>query len=249
MNTIDEIILKLDEIVEKCKQQGLRSGYFAILYRHVTIRIKQGILAGEFEDNPRMERLDVIFAIRFIDAFEAYYNDQPLTESWKKAFEAADTSSLIVMQHLLLGINAHINLDLGVAASETQNGNDISQIKNDFEKINSILSSMVDGVKANISKISPLFGFLISLAKGKDEMLLNFSIGLARDGAWKFAGEYHTCPDQPAEIVIRDLKIANIAHGLINTGKWLSFLLSIIRFTEFRSDKRNMEILETMVED
>src|SRR5690606_20835257 len=110
-------------------------------------------------------------------------------------------------------------------------------------------SSMVDGVKANISKISPLFGLLISLANGKDEMLLNFSIGLARDGAWKFAGEYHICPDQPAEIANRDIKIAKIAHGLVNTGKWLSFLLSIIRFAEFRSDTRNMEILETIVEN
>lgn len=249
MTTIDEVIEKLDEIVQICKEEGCRAGYFAVLYRHVTKRIKAGIQNSEFEDNPRMEKLDVLFAIRYIEAFEAYRNGQPLTQSWKNAFEAAESSKLVVMQHLLLGINAHINLDLGIAASQTVSGGNLANLKNDFDLINTILSSLVDGVKANISKISLLFGWLIKLAKGNDEMVLNFSIGVARDGAWKFAGEYHLSSNQNQEIQMRDTKIAAIANGLVNTGKWLTFLLAIIRFFEFRSDTRNMEILENIVED
>lgn len=249
MTTIDQVIEKLDEIVEICKAEGLRAGYFAVLYRHVTKRIKVGIENGEFDDNPRMEKLDILFALRYIEAFEAYRNGQPLRESWKNAFEAAVSSKYVVMQHLLLGINAHINLDLGIAASETVRGGAIWDLKNDFDSINLTLASLVDGVKANISKISPLFGWLIHLAKGKDEMFLNFSIGVAREGAWKFAGEYHLSSQQSVEITNRDKKIAALADQLTQPGKWLGFLLSIIQFFEFRSDTRNMEILEDIVAD
>jgi hypothetical protein len=247
MTTIDQVIDRLDEIVEKCKRENLRMGYFAILYRHVTREIKNGILAGAFEDNPRMEKLDVLFATRYIEAFEAYSKGLPTTESWQRTFDAAEHSKHLVLQHLFLGINAHINLDLGIAASETVRGESIEHLKNDFDSINITLASLVDGVKANISKISPLFGWLIQLAKGKDEMFLNFSIGIAREGAWKFAGEYHLSKQQAVDIATRDKKIAALADQLTQPGKWLGFILTIIRFFEFRSDTRNMEILEDIV--
>lgn len=248
MTTIDEVIHKMDEIVAKCKQENLRAGYFAILYRLVTIRIKKGIDEEEFEDNPRMEKLDVIFALRFIDAFEAYYTQQPTTQSWKIAFDAVENDKLIVMQHLFLGMNAHINLDLGIAAALTVEDRPLSTIHNDFNKINEVLASLVDEVKLNISKISLLFGWLIGFAKGKDEMLLNFSITVARDGAWKFANDFYNHTNKDLCIIQRDERIEAIADKLIHTGKWLSFLIKIIRFGEFRTEKRNMEILESAVE-
>jgi hypothetical protein len=185
MKTIEEVLIKMDQVVAECRQNQSRIGYFAILYRQVTRRVRDGILAGEFEDNPRMEVLDVLFAERFIDAYELWKSGQKPTESWRLAFEASKNSGHLVLQHLFLGINAHINLDLGIAASETMHGKDLAGIQGDFNKINSVLAELVDGVKANLSTVSPIFGWLIPLAKGKDEMLLNFSIQLARDGAWK----------------------------------------------------------------
>lgn len=248
MTTIDEVIHKMDAIVSKCKQENLRAGYFAILYRLVTIRIKKGIDEEEFEDNPRMEKLDVIFALRFIDAFETYYSQQPTTQSWKIAFDAVENDKFIVMQHLFLGMNAHINLDLGIAAALTVEDQPLSTIYNDFNKINEVLASLVDEVKLNISKVSLLFGWIIRFAKGKDEMLLNFSITVARDGAWKFANDFYNHTDKDHCIIQRDERIEAISYKLIHTGKWLSFLIKIIRLGEFRTEKRNMEILESTVD-
>jgi hypothetical protein len=183
MTKIEEVLEKLDQIISECRSKQSRIGYFAILYRQVTRRVRDGILAGEFEDNPRMEVLDVLFAKRFIDAYEGWVQSQAITESWRLAFEASKSTKHLVLQHLLLGINAHINLDLGIAASETMKGKELQAIKSDFDQINFILSELVDDVKTNISKVSPIFGWLIPLAKGRDEMLLNFSIQIARDGA------------------------------------------------------------------
>ncbi|MDF2157330.1 DUF5995 family protein [Algoriphagus sp. CAU 1675] len=246
MNTIEEVLLRMDEIVNECARTSSRIGYFSILYRQVTRRIRQGILSREFEDNTRMEKLDVLFAKRFIDAYQEWKNGKQPTESWHLAFEASKSSRNLVLQHLFLGINAHINLDLGIAASETMSGKDLNGIKGDFDQINSILSEMVDDVKRSISKVSPIFGWLIPLAKGKDEMLLNFSIQLARDGAWKFAEEYHQAIDKASLIHERDLKISKLAMKLLNPGSLLSFLIKVIRIAEWKSVTRTMMQLETM---
>lgn len=159
------------------------------MYRQVTRRIREGVLAQEFEDNDRMVKLEVIFTGRFIEAYESWKQGQKTTESWFIAFETTEKNNYLVLQHLFLGINAHINLDLGIAAVEAVEIEPIEGIQNDFNTINSVLAELVEGVKTNISTVSPTFGWLIPLAKGRDELLLNFSIQVARDGAWKYAEE------------------------------------------------------------
>jgi hypothetical protein len=66
-----------------------------------------------------MERLDVVFANRYLVAFEQSQNNQAPTRSWQLTFETSRRWWPIVLQHLLLGMNAHINLDLGIVAART----------------------------------------------------------------------------------------------------------------------------------
>jgi hypothetical protein len=239
----------MDSIVEQCKEENLRAGYFAVLYRFVTIRIKKGIESDEFDDGERMEQLDTIFAQRFFDAYDAYYNgaDGPVTQSWTHAFDSAKSDKYIIMQHLLLGINAHINLDLGIAAAETMKDNDLDLIHDDYDRINAILASLVDYVTSNMSRISLFFGPMISLAGKADEMLVNFSIIVARDGAWEFAHSYRDAPNKELAIRERDEKIAELARKLTHTGSFLSFIIRIIRFGEFRSLQNNMDRLSGII--
>ncbi|GGF17265.1 DUF5995 family protein [Echinicola rosea] len=244
MLSIEEVITRMDQIVADCRTQKSRIGYFAILYRQVTKRIKEGIDLGEFEDNARMERLDIIFAKRFFDAYENYLSGVPTSQSWLCAFDTTKKTGKVILQHLLLGINAHINLDLGIATVQTMQGNGLETIKDDFDKINIILASMVDGVKTNLSIISPLFGFLIQLADGKDELLLNFSIQIARDGAWKFAQEYSTTQDIDRCFMIRDQAIHRIGNKIANPGKFFGWIVFVINLTEWKSIPQVMDRLE-----
>jgi len=247
MKTIAEVLVRMDEIISECKAKESKIGYFAILYRQVTRRIEKGISNHEFEDNPRMERLDVFFAMRFIEAYDLWNSGKNPSKSWLIAFEASKSNSYLVLQHLFLGINAHINLDLGIAASETMEGQALVGIQRDFNKINSILSELVDGVKSSIATISPIFGWLIPLAKGKDEIFLNFSIELARDGAWKYAGEYHLDSNKEFQIQNRDKNISKLAEKLINPGKLLKFLIKLIRFAEWKSVRKTMDELDQLI--
>lgn len=249
MSSIVAVLQKMDDIVDQCKQEQLRAGYFAVLYRFVTLRIKEGIDNGEFDDNDRMEQLDTIFAQRFFDAFDGHYNNsgKPVTQSWKHAFDSAESSSYIIMQHLLLGINAHINLDLGIAAAETMKGDNLDLIQEDYNRINAILASLVDDVTSNMSRISLFFGPMIRLARGADEMLVEFSIVVARDGAWKFAHEYSIAEDKQLAIQERDTKIADLAKCMTQTGPYLSFIIKVIRWGEFHSLQTNLDRLAGIV--
>ena len=127
--TIDEVIVLLDEIIATAKKENSRLGYFPALYRKVTIRVKEGIRDGIFQNESRMETLDVNFANRYLEAFELQKKGGQPTLSWKLAFEKCQTWRPIALQHLLLGMNAHISLDLGIAAAETMKGKNLQDIK------------------------------------------------------------------------------------------------------------------------
>ena len=79
---IDKIIEKLTDIIDTSIQTKSRQGYFAALYRKVTIRIKEGIAENFFDNGERMERFDVIFANRYLAAYEAYQNHDKPSQSW-----------------------------------------------------------------------------------------------------------------------------------------------------------------------
>lgn len=185
--TIDNVIQRLDDIIDWSRSHKSRLGYFAALYRNVTLKVKEGIADGYFGDGQRMERLDVIFAGRYLDAFEKYRSNQPTTRSWRLTFETSRHWWPIVLQHLLLGMNAHINLDLGVAAARTSPGDAIHDLEADFNKINEILAALVDGVQKELARVWPLLGLLDRIAGRTDEALINFSMEKARDQAWQVA--------------------------------------------------------------
>ena len=128
-NNIEEVISILDLIITDCTKRNDPLGYFPALYKKVTIEVKKGIEENFFDDGSRMEKLDVVFANRYIEAYYNYQQNIPTTKSWEQTFISSKNYWLIVLQHLLLGMNAHINLDLGIAAYEVSIGNDIETIK------------------------------------------------------------------------------------------------------------------------
>src|SRR6187549_599282 len=141
--TIAEIIERLTAITTWARQTNSRLGFFPALYRTVTIEVQRGIKEGRFQDPVRMERLDVIFARRYLDAFDAHQRGEPVTRSWRLAFDATGRWRPIILQHLLLGMNAHINLDLGIAAATVAPGASLAALRHDFNEINDILQGLM----------------------------------------------------------------------------------------------------------
>lgn len=234
IRTIEDVIINLDDIIAISKTKNDPLGYFAALYRRVTIRVKEGIEDDFFDDGERMELLDVVFAKRYIHAYFSYLKLEEVTDSWKIAFEVSKDYWPIVIQHLLVGINAHINLDLGIAAAEISKGKNINDLKGDFDKINEILSSLVIEVEKDLSEIWTTFRKILKLFGNIDNFLIDFSMELARDGAWEFAKQLSTSSDGVFNqlIIDRDQKIKNKAFIITNPGWTARVILGIMRIAE-----------------
>ena len=243
--TIAAVVTRLDEVVEVCRAEGSPNGYFAALYRRVTIEVARGIDAGVFDDGPRMARLDVAFANRYLDAWEARRRGAAVTRAWALAFDAADDWWPVVVQHLLLGMNAHINLDLGIAAARVAPGPALAPMKADFDRINAILASLVDDVGECLSDIWPALRILDWSAGRLDEGLINFSITRARDHAWAVARRLSRVEParQEPEIAVLDVGVEAIGRGVRHPGWWTSTKLRAVRVGERGSVRDKIDVL------
>jgi len=238
--TIDEVLARLEAIIADCAKTNNRAGYFAALYYKVTASVKDGIQKGQFQDGKRMENLDVIFANRFLTAYDQWKNNTKATGSWMVAFDATKRSSVLVLQHLLLGMNAHINLDLGIAAAEVTKGQDLQNIHNDFDSINSVISALTYQVISELDRISPLLSLMGLHATNYNSILIQFSIGNARDGAWCFAEELasKTGNDYDNCISDRDKNIAQLGQSLIHANFLLRITLWVIHLFEWKKPSK-----------
>jgi len=247
MNTIELVISQLDEIISESEKTKNPLGYFAALYRCVTVKVKEGIENNFFDDGSRMEQLDVIFAKRYIDAYYSWQKNEPVTQSWRKAFELSTDFWPIVLQHLLIGMNAHINLDLGIAAAEVSKNKNINDLEHDFNKINEILSSLVNEVQNDLADIWPTLRKILQKTKNADDFLVDFSMKLARDGAWKFAKALSATPENQIDKFLqeRDKKVAEKAGIITNPGFVASFIFKIIRLGEKGSVEKKIRQIAT----
>lgn len=246
INNIDEVIAALGNIILESESNDDTSGYFAALYRKVTVRVKEGIANNDFEDGARMERLDVAFASRYLDAYFAWKKNEPVSVSWQKAFELSTDYWPIVLQHLLIGMNAHINLDLGIAAAEVSKGNNIDDLQNDFNKINTILSSLVTEVQNDLANIWPRLKWILEKTNKVDDFLVDFSMELSRNGAWKFAVSLAGSRENDIQNLIksRDIIIAEKTKLVTSPGFFPTLIFGIIRIGERGSVKQKIEKLK-----
>ncbi len=244
-SNIDEVIEQLDHIIDVCKRERSRLGFFPALYRQVTIAVKQGIASGRFVDGPRIELFDVIFANRYLEAYERFRRGEHPGESWLIAFRTTRHWRPLLLQHLLLGMNAHINLDLGIAAAHTCPGDKLYGLKHDFDEVNGVLSELVDEVQHRIGLVSPWLGLADRIGNRADEAIINFSMKNARDSAWDLAQKLAPLgrDEQLLEIARRDQVMAGLARVVRTPGILGSLFALVIRFRESSNVRRVIDVM------
>ncbi|MDQ8204483.1 DUF5995 family protein [Pelagicoccus sp. SDUM812003] len=248
-DTIDEVISELAAIVQLEERRYSAAGFFPALYRRVTIEVKKAIQASAFQDNQRMERLDVVFANRYIDAYNRFQNNEQPTQSWKFAFEQTANSKLTTLQHLLLGMNAHISLDLGIAAAAVCDAENPLSLKEDFYTINHILGSLINDTQRRLTRIFGPLGVIDHLLGPIDESISLFSIGYARDKAWAQTLELllggQVSYDE--QIMTRDRSVAGFGKALAEpTKRCIRILLLLVRVLERGNVSDRIRILNEM---
>lgn len=246
MKTIEEVLEKLDEIIIRSKEDKSPLGYFACTYRATTEQVLRNIRLKKFEDNPRMERMDVHFALRYIDAWEAYQKGKKCTNSWYLAFEASQNDKLLILHHVFLGMNAHINLDLGISAAAVMPYRKINPLKNDFGRINSVIASINQSVQEKLGDIFYPVELLDELTNGKDNAMLDFAISRARDASWTTAVINSNTPKflKGSLIDIVDYAAAKVATQILSPKWTASKTISKLRSFENQDVVKNIEILQ-----
>lgn len=243
--TIDDVIHALDGIIDWAWDQKSRAGYFAALYRRVTQSVKEGIRQARFQNGPLMEKLDVAFASRYLQAFEQFRSGQKPKLSWHVAFQAASYWYPLVVQQLLAGMNAHINLDLGVAAAVCSSGDQIAGLQTDFNEINAVLAGEVGAVEAEIAEVSPWIALLEKFGLREETKIINFSLTKARDCAWSEAVKMAALPASQLQAAIDDLdlRVQRLGHLVVSPPLLVKLRLFPIRVRENNDVRRVLDVL------
>jgi hypothetical protein len=252
MKSIHEVVERLSEIIDWARGSEQPAGYFAALYRVVTLQVAAGIERGFFEDGLRMERLDVVFATRYLDAFDGWRAGRTITRSWAVALARTESWRPIVLQHLLGGINAHINLDLGIAAATVSPGSAIGGLERDFQRINEILARLVQGTKDGLVTIWPPLRLIDRIAGTAEDAIVDFSMRVARDGAWELALRLASLSPEawPDVIAARDEVVGGRVADLVYRPGWLaSTVLLAVRLGERGSVASKIALLTRIAED
>ena len=231
---VDDVVRLLSEVTDAARAGAHRRGYFAAMYRQMSVSIHHSIDNGDFDDGPRMSRFAAIFANRYLDGLGAYQRAAAPTRSWRAAFQASDRKDRLILQQVVLGINAHVNLDLGVAAATVAPGDAIGGMKADFGRINAIIGGLLDAVQDAIGAFSPLLDLLWRISDRPGDEVLNFSFRVARDEAWRHAVLLAGVSDEerPAVIDSFDRATALLARLVIEPGGILGRTVSIVKHTE-----------------
>lgn len=231
---IDGVVDALADVVHEAQVTGDRVGFFAALYRQVTVEVRAAIHSGQFDDGARMDRFDTLFGNRYFDAYDAWRRDRSGPRCWRVAFGLLSDPGTVIVQHLILGVNAHINLDLAIAAANTNPGTAIHELRHDFLLINDILTRVVLAVQKALDADSPYLWLLDKLDGRTDETVLDFSIREAREDAWHNAVilANQTGADRAATIERLDIRAAVLARLVARPDTILRAALKLIHSAE-----------------
>ena len=162
------------ELRSVAKSTDDAAGYFPALYSHVTTQIARSIEGGEFADGERMNVFATEFASRYLRAFR---REITRPRCWQATWDVAD-EGLLIVQHLLLGINAHVNYDLPQSvAAVARESHDLEGARADFDAVNDVLSATSVDVLRNLDRVSRWTSNVAALGGGR---MFNFSLRAAR---------------------------------------------------------------------
>ncbi|MCA0377368.1 MAG: DUF5995 family protein [Gemmatimonadetes bacterium] len=183
-----------------------RRGVFLTAYRTITEAVEAQIAAQGFRDSAWVSRYLVAFGTLYRDALaaDAAGDRAKVPKAWRIAFDAARAGRGWVIQHLILGVNAHINHDLALALLVAGIDTDRATRYADHTAVNAVLERATPALKAQVSALwAPLLTRLDAAAGTLDDDVTTFSIPKARDHAWAMAVALDATRGRPTEALLR----------------------------------------------
>lgn len=185
---------------------------FLDCYRLMTANMLIALDQDEFSDQAWVGTLLHRFADYYFDALDAYERDDPATPPiWRMTHQIARSNGALVLQHLMLGVNAHINYDLVLTLADLLEPEwaalDAEQRRQryaDHSHVNLVIARTIDTVQDQvITRLTPAFFVVDRLLGRVDEWSTARLINVWRDTVWHRAVEILDSPGVSARAAIR----------------------------------------------
>lgn len=190
------VLERMQTLVQKWEEASDRRSIFLSCYTLMTHNMLAAIDGGEFENPTWVNRLLHQFADYYFDALDAYERDSPATPAvWRPAHNAAGRSETLVLQNLLLGINAHINYDLVLTLVDMLepewtrlSAGEREQRYADYCYVNDIIGRTLDAVQDGVvERLVPAMDIVDKMLGPIDEWMVSRLLTLWRDEVWNQA--------------------------------------------------------------
>jgi len=188
--TLDDVVTDLAVRERGFRDRQDRRSVFLTLYGVVSSEMRDRVARGAFEDPAWVHRYAVAFANLYREALEAYDGGrvEAVPKAWRLCFDAARSAAGLVLQDMLLGVNAHVNHDLPLALTQVSIDPDRELRRRDHNAVNAVLASVTERATERLAALyAPGFTSMDECAGALDEIASAFSLQVARESAWESA--------------------------------------------------------------
>lgn len=170
IRTVDDVLLQMTDLDDELTGSTLHNlRPFNTTYKIITSGVKELLGTGYFQSDELMQALDVRFAHYFFSPLEAYVKGNRTPPAWKALFDTCPRNSLFQAIYMGLGVNAHVNNDLGQALFDVIPAESYLE---DFLKVNRVIKDQTplvisslneEGTIVNVGKnlMLPLYSFIL----------------------------------------------------------------------------------------
>lgn len=208
----DLLLNQMQEKIDNWQQTKDRRAIFLQCYRAMTANTLTAVAHGRFQDHTWVTGLLNRFADYYFLALDAYDAGQSgVSPVWQYTFDAARQKKPNVLQHLFLGVNAHINYDLALTLYDvlheewpTLTAAQRDGRYRDYCLINEIIAETIDQVQDEVVKReSPLLALVDWLGGRMDEWLVVEMLTGWREEVWRKGVEMVEAVDADGRVTLR----------------------------------------------
>lgn len=229
---------RMETLIEDWEQVSDRRSIFLRCYLLMTRNMLDAIDSGEFNDSAWVRVLLHRFAEYYFDALDEYDRNSGNTPAvWLEVHNAARSDDTLVLQNLLLGINAHINYDLVLTLVDLLqdewphlSSENRERRYDDHYHVNAIIGRTIDTVQDQILEVlAPNMDLIDRLMGPIDEWLISELITRWRDEVWTYAVNLIETGDQKK----REQQRGKIESLTLNRARTILLDNSIADLTRF----------------
>ncbi|MCI4669495.1 MAG: DUF5995 family protein [Bacteroidia bacterium] len=188
-----DIVNRMDSLAKEWENLNDNRAIFLRCYCMMTQNMVVALDAKRFQDEEWVRHMLGRFAEYYFDALACFDCGEEVPNAWKYVHEAAEQEDLHVLQHLFLGVNAHINYDLVLTLYEILRPEwymlPDSKRENRYKDhllVNTIIAETIDKVQDEVvEKHAPGMDIIDKLMGRLDEKLIAGMISNWRKSVWK----------------------------------------------------------------